>query len=513
MVVLGSLFKRGLQLRIKLSPQQFEPAKQQEIVLRKLLNKARDTQVGRYYGFGSMLKKADIFTEFAHRVDLYDYNKMYNRWWSKAREGEADVAWPGKIKYFALSSGTSEASSKFIPVTSDMISAMRSASMKQIYTLANYNFPSDYFEKGMLMLGGSTHLNFTGRYYYGDLSGINTGKIPFWFQRFYKPGKQIAKISDWNAKIDDIVKHAKEWDIWVIAGVPAWLQIMMERIIAHYGVQTIHEIWPNLTVYAFGGVAFEPYRQSFERLLARPLIYFETYLASEGFVAYDARPHTVRTGMRLVLNNGIYFEFVPFNEQNFESDGSLKSDAQALNVTQVKEGVDYALLLSTCSGAWRYLIGDTIRFTSVEHMEIRITGRTKHFLSLCGEHLSVDNMNAAVRKLGEVLGMEIKEFTLHGKPYETLFAHQWYIGCDQRVDLTLVREIIDRTLCEANDDYAVERKHALREVFVEVLPTAWFTEWMAIQGKLGGQHKFPRVLNIKHRESWEQFIEQKKAEK
>lgn len=511
MVVLGSLFKRGLQLRIKLSLQQFEPAKQQEIVLRKLLSKAKETEIGRYYGFASMLKKQDVFGEFARRVDLYDYNRMYERWWHRAREGNADVAWPGQIKYFALSSGTSEAASKFIPVSAEMIKAMRTASIKQIYTLAQYNFPSDYFEKGMLMLGGSTHLNFTGRYYYGDLSGINTSKIPFWFQRFYKPGKDIAKISDWNAKIDDIVKHAKEWDIWVIAGVPAWLQIMMERIIAHYGVKTIHEIWPNLTVYAFGGVAFEPYRKSFESLMARPLIYFETYLASEGFIAYDARPHTVRTGMRLVLNNGIYYEFVPFNEQNFEADGTLKTDAETLNITQVQEGVDYAILLTTCAGAWRYLIGDTVRFTSIEHMEIKITGRTKHFLSLCGEHLSVDNMNAAIRRLGEELGMEIKEFTVHGEPHGSLFAHHWYVGCDQKVDVQQVRDLIDKTLCEVNDDYVVERRHALQEVIVEVLPTAWFTEWMALQGKLGGQHKFPRVLNPKHLASWQEFLAEKRA--
>lgn len=513
MVVLGSLFKRGLQLRMKLSLQAFEPAKQQEIVLRKLLNKAKDTEIGRYYGFSSMLRKADIFTEFSHRLDLYDYDTMFDRWWSKAKEGQSNVAWPGKIKYFALSSGTSEASSKFIPVTTDMIAAMRKASMKQIFTLAHYNFPSDYFEKGMLMLGGSTHLNYTGRYYYGDLSGINTGKIPFWFRRFYKPGKTISAIGDWNAKIDDIVKNAKNWDIWVIAGVPAWLQIMMERIIAYYRVDTIHDVWPNLTVYAFGGVAFEPYRQSFERLLDRPLIYFETYLASEGFIAYDARPTEVRTGMRLVLNNGIYYEFVPFNDENFDADGKLRPHAQTLNLTQVAEGVDYALLLSTCSGAWRYLIGDTVRFTSLEHMEIRITGRTKHFLSLVGEHLSVDNMNRAIAVVGEQLGLEIKEFTVHGKSHESLFAHHWYIGyAHEAVDAEAVRALLDKTLCALNDDYAVERKHALKEVFVELLPAAWFTEWMAEQGKLGGQHKFPRVIKGVHLESWQTFLDLKRAE-
>ena len=511
MVVLGSLFKRGLQLRLKLSLQQFEPAKQQEIVLRKLLYAAKDTEIGRFYGFASMLKKQDIFSEYAHRVDINDYQSMYTRWWSKARDGQPNVAWPGSIKYFALSSGTSEASSKFIPVSSDMINAMRKASMKQIFTLVQYNFPSDFYEKGMLMLGGSTHLNFTGRYYYGDLSGINTGKIPFWFQRFYKPGKKISRIGDWNAKIDDIVKNARSWDIWVIAGVPAWIQIMMERIIAHYGVKNIHEIWPNLTVYAFGGVAFEPYRKSFEKLLARPLIYFETYLASEGFIAYDARPQNHRKGMRLVLNNGIYYEFVPFTSGNFDEEGALKAGAKALNLNQVQEGVDYALLLTTCSGAWRYLIGDTMRFTSLAHMEIRVTGRTKHFLSLVGEHLSVDNMNTAIRRLSENLNLEIKEFTVHGQPHGSLFAHQWYIGCDEAVDPALVRQHIDQVLCEINDDYAVERKHALKDVLVELVPTAWFTGWLAEQGKLGGQNKFPRVIKGSHLESWQAYLQQKKA--
>jgi hypothetical protein len=507
MVVLGSLFKRGLQLRIKLSVKAFAPVKQQEIVLRKLLNKAKDTEIGRYYGFGSMLKHADVFGEFARRVDVYDYNSIYERWWHRCKEGVADVAWPGEVKYFALSSGTSDAASKFIPVTQDMIKAMRSSSMKQIYTLAQYNFPSDYYEKGMLMLGGSTHLNFSGRYYYGDLSGINTGKIPFWFERFYKPGKKISRHKDWDAKINDIVQHAPEWDIWVIAGVPAWLQIMMERIIAHYKLNTIHDMWPNLKVYATGGVAFEPYKKSFEKLLAHPLIYFETYLASEGFIAYDARPHDQRTGMRLILNNGIYFEFVPFNSQNFDEDGVIRRDAEVLNIAQVKDNEEYALLLSTVSGAWRYLIGDTIRFTSVEHMEIRITGRTKHYISLCGEHMSVENMNKAVATVAEQLNLEIREFTLVGEPYESLFAHHWYIGCDTPADPAEVRAILDKTICELNDDYAVERRHALKEVIVELMPTSVFLDWMAQKGKLGGQHKFPRVLKGAVADDWKNYLQ------
>lgn len=478
--------------------------KQQVQVLRKLLSKAEYTSFGEYYNFSRILNEKDLVSSFRESVPTHDYNSIFKNWWYRSLNGEAYVCWPGRVKYFALSSGTSDASSKYIPVTKEMLRAIQRASTMQILAQAHFNLPEAHFEKGILTLGGSTHLNYNGTYFEGDLSGITTGNIPFWFQFFYKPGNRIAKERDWNSKLDEITRSAKDWDISIICGVPAWVQILLEKIISHYNLKTIHDIWPNLRIYVHGGVSMAPYKKGFEKLVSSPLIYLETYLASEGFIAYTDRPDV--EGMKLILNNGLFYEFVPFNEMNFDADGNISKTPETLSIDEVKEGAEYALLLSTCAGAWRYLIGDTIKFTSIEDSEIIITGRTKQFLSLCGEHLSQDNMNRAIELVSEELNVDIKEFTVAGIPYGSLFAHKWFIGTDDRINAAILQEKIDEKLKILNDDYRVERSAALKEVIVEVYPVHFFYDWMRINGKEGGQNKFPRVLKNARLESWEKFL-------
>jgi hypothetical protein len=421
-----------------------------------------------------------------------------------ALKGAKNICWPGRVKYFALSSGTSEASSKHIPVTKEMTKAIQRTSVRQIISLSKYDLPPEVFEAGILMIGGSTHLNKKGSYFEGDLSGIQAARLPFWFQHFYKPGKRIASNRNWERKLDEIVENAKGWDIGIVVGVPAWIQILLEKIIEHYRVNNIHEIWPNLLIYVHGGVSMDPYRKGFEKLLGRPIYYIETYLASEGFIAYQALPK--RKSMRLVLNNGIFYEFIPFDEKNFHSTGDIKPEAQTLLIDEVEEGKEYALLLSTCAGAWRYLIGDVIKFVSLEESEIIITGRTKHFLSLCGEHLSVDNMNKAIELVSNELNITIPEYAVAGIPHQTLFAHHWFIGTDDQVDANKLKERIDHHLKVLNDDYAVERSAALRDVMVDILPLSKFYDWMESKGKVGGQNKFPRVMKNAQLEEWIKFI-------
>ena len=236
----------------------------------------------------------------------------------------------------------------------------------------------------------------------------------------------------------------------------------------------------------------------------------ETYLASEGFLAFQAFPG--RKSMRLVLNNGIFYEFVPFTTDNFDEEGNILKTAKTLKIDEIEEGKDYAILISTCAGAWRYLIGDVIRFVSKVESEIIITGRTKHFLSLCGEHLSVDNMNKAIELVAEEMNLTIKEFTVLGIPYRSLFAHHWYIGTDDEVDMKALRKCLDYYLKKLNDDYAVERIHALKKIMVEVIPSDVFYEWMRVQGKEGGQHKFPRVLKGDQANNWQEFLKTKKSD-
>lgn len=508
MPLLGALIKQGLKIssRVRLRFQSLAYYQKRE--LKKLLVKAEHTSFGKEFNFTEILSNKEVVTPFQNNVPIYNYNSIFEQWWNRCLKEEKDVCWPGHVKYFALSSGTSEAASKHIPVTKEMVKSLRKASIRQIITLGKYDLPASTFEKGILWLGGSTDLKQHGGYYEGDVSGISARRTPIWFQKYYKPGKKISKEKDWNIKLEEITKEAHNWDIGIITGVPSWVQLLMEKVIAHYNLKTIHDIWPNLRVYAHGGVSFEPYRKGFERFFSEKVHYIEMYPASEGFFAFQAEPD-VRY-MKLIVDNGIFYEFVPFNDDNFDGAGELKPGAKALSIDQVKDNVDYAILLSTCAGAWRYMIGDVIRFVDHTQGHLVISGRTKHFLSLVGEHLSVDNMNKAVEYLSEVLDVEIPEYTVFGVPHDGSFAHQWYLGCNKEIDTAKARLIIDNKLKEVNDDYAVERISALRDVLITCVPTERFYEFMTSKGKMGGQNKFPRVMKQTQAEEWKNFLSSKR---
>ena len=481
------------------------PRRSQMRVLKKLLRRARYTEFGQKFSFEQILTSKHVGKVFQQKVPAYNYNKIYKEWWHKTLEGQVDICWPGKIKFFALSSGTSEAASKYIPVTNDLLKGNKVIMIKQLISLFNYkDVPLTSLGRGWLTLGGSTDLQKGPGYYAGDLSGITAKKAPFWFQPFYKPGKKIAKEKDWNKKLNEIVEKAPNWDIGFIVGVPAWIQMCIEMVIERYQLNNIHEIWPNLSFFVHGGVSFEPYKLGFEKLLGQPIQYIETYLASEGFLAWQDKQNA--KGMKLSFNQHIFFEFVPFDDHNFDANGEMVENPEALMIHEVEEGKDYALLISTVAGAWRYLIGDTVRFINKADAEIIITGRTKHFLSLVGEHLSVDNMNKAIQLVSEELNISIPEYCVTGEPEGSFFAHQWYIASDDVEDEKMLAKKIDEKLCELNDDYAVERKSALKNVHVKILKEAVFLSFMGRKGKVGGQHKFPRVIKGDLLTEWKNFI-------
>jgi hypothetical protein len=510
MPILGTIIKKAYELRnmpVELKKQRLNPIEAQKSELKKLMRKAQFTAFGEYYDFQKIINSEQVFNTFREKVPVFDYNSMYKKWWYRALNGEAYVCWPGRVKYFALSSGTSESSSKHIPVTADMLSSIKRASVRQLVSTSKYNFPVHFYEKGMLMIGGSTHLQYNGTYYAGDLSGITAGNLPFWFQHFYKPGKRISKAHEWATKLNEMVKKAPSWDIGVIVGVPAWVQILLERIIKEYNLNTIHDLWPNLTVYVHSGVSFAPYVKSFEKLFGKPMIYSESYLASEGYIAYQ-NSLDKRT-MELIVDNGIYFEFVPFNNENFDEEGNMYPKPKTVTLEEARNDVEYALLLSTNAGAWRYLIGDTIKFTNVSKCEIVITGRTKHYLSLCGEHLSQENMNRAVEMLQEEFNIEVREFTVAGLRHGSLFAHRWYLGTDDQIDPDIAMRKIDENLKQLNDDYMVERMEAISKLFIKILPSSVFYDYMKMKGKEGSANKFPRVLKGERLEEWERYLREK----
>jgi hypothetical protein len=503
----GFMAKKGLKILSGLAGRnEHNLIHQQYEQLKYLLEKSKYTDFGIRYNFNKILRNKNsqaLFEAFSSEVEIYDYLKINTQWWQLSRKGEENICWPGRTSLFATSSGTSDAATKYIPVTNEMINSIRRTALKQLITLAKYDLPSKYFETNVMMLGGCTELIDRGSFYEGDLSGIQAGKLPRWFQGYYKPGKNIATIRDWNDKLNAIAKKAPEWNIGVIMGIPAWNQIMIEKILEYHKLKNIHQIWPNLKIFVHGGVALEPYLAGFEKLLGEELIYMETYLASEGFFAYQDGPN--KKTMKLVADNGIYYEFVPFNEENFDENNEIKSKAKVLNISQIKEEEEYALLISSCGGAWRYLIGDVVKFSSLEKAELVITGRTKHFLNICGEHLSVDNMNEAIKQVSEELEITIREFTVFGDVNGNNFGHRWYIGTDNSPSEQVLKEKLDRKLKFLNQDYKIKRAVTLKEMSLEILPADAFYKWMERMGKMGGQNKFPRVLNKKLHQMWTEF--------
>ena len=507
MAIFGSLIKSAIEFREKFTSES-QPIQEQEKVLEELLKKAKDTLFGKYYFFDTILQSDNIQKIFAEKVPFFDYHQMNDQWWSRLHEGQTDVSWPGKPSYFALSSGTTGKTSKRIPVTDDMIEAIRLAGIKQVGALSNFDLPSDFFETEFMMLGSSTNLVEKDDHLEGEISGISASRIPFWFKGYYKPGEDIAKIDDWDERVQHIAENAKNWDIGALSGIPSWLELMLKKVIEHHNLDNIHDIWPNLQVYTSGGVAFQPYEKSFNALLAHPITVIDTYLASEGFIAFQNRPET--TAMKLITDNGIYFEFVPFKPEYILKDGSISQDAEVLNLSQVKTDEDYILIMSTVSGAWRYLIGDTIAFTDVERAEIKITGRTKFFLNVVGSQLSVNKMNAAVKDLEETFDIEIPEYTISAKRFDGEFYHSWYLGTNATIDNTKLAEALDESLQNANKNYKVARGKSLKGVKVTSVSPDVFYEWSGANKKKGGQVKMEKVMGEEKFKDWEAFVEENK---
>lgn len=502
MAIIGEIIKRAINVNGLISADPL-PATAQTDVLLQLLETAKYTAFGRKYKFSDILADTDPIKMFQQSVPIYDYDGIHADWWHYLHEGYENVTWPGGQRYFALSSGTTS-NSKAIPVTDDMLDAIKKAGIQQILSLKNFDLPGDFFEKHIMMLGSSTQLAERNGFLEGEISGISAANIPLWFSRFYKPGKKIAATKEWDERVRKIAKAAPKWDIGSMSGIPSWSELMLKEIIRYNKAETIHDIWPNLQVYTTGGVAFEPYRKSFENLLARPLTYIDTYLASEGYLATQKRPDT--NAMALIVNNGVFFEFVPFTDDNMDEKGRVKQDAEVLTLEQAQEDTQYVLLISTVAGAWRYMIGDTVIITDKEKAEIIISGRTKHFLNVVGEQLSVHQMNNAIQKLQQEFDMEIHEFTVAAIRKGEKYINKWYLGANRKNDAPEIGAYLDAELAANNKNYKVARRQALEGVEVEVVPVEFFHRWSETYKKLGGQTKIPRVMKEEEFREFETYI-------
>jgi hypothetical protein len=513
MSLLSTLIHQGVRLGAYAERPRQSALMQQQRVLLQLLHKARNTAFGRYYGFQDICTAQRPRSAFLRQVPATDYNALYERWWSKAHlEDLPDISWPGKVPYFALSSGTSQAATKHIPVTLDMLRSMKQGSRMLFYDMRHFGLPKAQFTKQMLMVGSCTKPRPEGQHFSGDLSGIIGLNRPLWLERYYRPGRHISDLPEWDQRIERIAEEAPGWDIGGAVANPMWMQLVLEKIIERHGLRHIHELWPNFALFIHGGVFFEPYRATFEQLLGNPVRFVDSYMASEGFFAYQNRPDV--RAMQLLTDGGVYFEFVPFDARNFDDNGDLHNGhPESLSLAEVQENQPYALLISTCAGAWRYLLGDTLMFTDAERCEVRLTGRTKQSLSVCGEHLSIDNLNAAVAQVDQAMRLGVREFCVAGLRQGSKWAHRWYMSVDNpgAADPAQIAAGLDTALCQLNEDYAVERRYALQNVELRILPNAYFMEWLCERGKMNGQAKIPRVLKGAQYADFERFLSKKQA--
>jgi len=508
MAILGNIVKQAIKLGDKLID--LEKGHQaQQATLRHLLNYARFTAIGRAYDFEDILKSDDLEAAFREALPYFSYEEINQKYWQPLREGKINQSWLGSPDYFALSSGTTGKESKRIPVTQEMLDSIQRAGRLQILALNELDLPADFFEKEILMLSSSVDLKKHKGFLEGEISGISASTIPFWFRSYYRPGEEIASINDWDKRVERIAKEAPKWDIGAISGIPSWVELMLEKIIQHHKVDHIHQVWPNLEVYTSGGVAFSPYEKSFRQKLGRPIHVLDTYLASEGYLATQLDPKS--EGMRLLLDNGVYYEFVPHKAEHIDESGKVKPSARALNISEVEEDEEYVLIISTNAGAWRYMIGDTVKIIDKEKAEIQITGRTKFFLNKVGSQLSVQKIDAAIKALESAEDLSIKEYTVSAQRNEEgEFEHYWYLGLDERtaVSAEKMASRLDEYLQEANKNYKVARNKALKGLRVTALDADTFYDWNDHQKKKGGQVKMEKVMGDEQFAKWQDFLEQ-----
>lgn len=475
------------------------PAEVQFDTFTALLNKAKDTEYGRNYGFDSIKS----IQEFQKRVPIVDYEGI-KPYIDRLRQGEQNLLWPTEIKWFAKSSGTTQNKSKFIPVSFDALEDCHFRGGRDIIAIYTDLHPNNNLLSGKgFTLGGSHQIdNFSMNSYFGDLSAILIENQPWWADFIRTPSQKVALIPDWEEKLDKITRETLKENVTSIAGVPSWNLVMIKHILNHTGKSNLLEVWPNLELFMHGGVSFIPYREQFKQVIPSPKMnYMETYNASEGFFALQDDPNS--DDMLLMLDYGIFYEFIPAEDVSMEK-------PRTLTIDDVEVGKNYAMVISTNSGLWRYLIGDTITFTSKMPHKIKITGRTRHFINVFGEEVIVDNAEKALKIACEKTGAQIQEYTAAPifMDRNKTGAHEWIIEFDVLPNnLSLFTQELDSALCSINSDYEAKRYKGvtLSAPTVRSVTQQTYFEWMRQRGKLGGQNKVPRLSNS--REYVEQLIE------
>ncbi|WP_452226665.1 GH3 auxin-responsive promoter family protein [Lacinutrix cladophorae] len=467
------------------------PNEVQTELLLDLIETAKDTETGKQYDFASIKN----YTQFAERVPLSSYEDLQPSI-ERSRKGENNIFWPTPIKWFAKSSGTTSAKSKFIPVSSDSLEDCHYAASKDLLCMyLNNNEGSQLFTGKGLRLGGSKELYKENGTVFGDLSAILIDNMPFWAEFSSTPSNKVSLMSDWEHKMQAIVDETINENVTSLAGVPSWMLVLLNNVLETTGKNNLHEIWPNLEVYFHGGVSFTPYQEQYQNILPKSTFkYYEIYNASEGFFAIQDLNNS--SELLLMLDYGIFYEFIPMKTY-----GSINE--KIIPLAEVEIGKNYAVVITTNAGLWRYKIGDTVRFTSTKPYRIKVSGRTKHHINVFGEELIIENAEDALKTVCKKTKAEIVDFTaapvfMQGKEKG---AHEWLIEFNKLPkDINLFNELFDNALKSLNSDYEAKRYNnlTLNKPTIHVAREKLFYDWLKQNNKLGGQHKIPRLSNTRN---------------
>jgi len=461
----------------------------QQEVFTRLIEQALRTTWGVQYGYDSI----DSIEDYQQRVPISTYDDM-KPYIGRLMEDEQNLLWPTEIKWFAKSSGTTSDKSKFIPVSNEALEDCHFRGGKDIIAFYTQQKPDNSILKGKgLTLGGSAEVNkFSNQSYYGDLSAVIIKNLPFWAQFIRTPAAEIALIPDFEEKLAKIIDTTVHENVTSIAGVPSWNLVLLKAVLDFTGKSNILEVWPNLELFTHGGVSFTPYRESFKKLIpSDEMNYLETYNASEGF--FGIQDDLERDDMLLMLDLGVFYEFIPLEHLH-------EANPPAYTVGEVETGINYAMVISTNGGLWRYMIGDTVIFTSLYPHRIKISGRTKFYINAFGEEVIEDNAEKALMSACKETGAVIKEYTA-GPMYmsdQSKGGHEWMIEFESAPDdLEKFTQILDKTLGSVNSDYEAKRYKNITLMLPKVvsLEPGTFYRWMQKRGKLGGQNKIPRLAN------------------
>lgn len=469
-----------------------DPVRYQEYWFKNLIGKAKKTEFGRVHGFEDINSPGT----FQQRVKVAEYDDMLP-YIERVMKGEQNLLWSTPVRWFAKSSGTTSARSKFIPVSKEALQHCHYRGGKDIITLyLNHNPQSRLFDGKGLIIGGShqvNHLDGNKRTRFGDVSAVLMANSPVLARWARTPSLKIALMDEWEAKLERMTKETSRVNVTSISGVPTWTVILLEKILEYTGKSHIHEVWPNLELFIHGAVSFTPYRKLFNRLIpSDSMKYLETYNASEGFFGIQDHPNA--DGMLLLVDHGIFYEFIP-------EEDIYKEHPKAVTLAEVELNKNYAVVISTNAGLWRYKIGDTVKFTSLKPYRIVITGRTKHFINAFGEEVIVENAEKAIAKACEATGAIIDDFTAGPKYLDTggnQGYHEWIVEFQRKPDsLENFVKVLDNTLRKINSDYDAKRYKdiALTKPMVHIAAKNTFYNWLKKRGKLGGQNKVPRLSN------------------